>query len=173
MGEIALSAPRTRIAGKNSRPASRKVKKNSRALREPIEGRNNQVAMALLSLRGALRLSRKTGKPLTLSRIVATISGARRMSADCSRQVSHKTCTFAKVFENTLQKRLIDSWTRAILAAGFLCEGTSTMKFGHFDDQNREYVITQPDTPLPWINYLGCQAYFGIISNTAGGDSRS
>ncbi|MGD1155449.1 MAG: glycosyl transferase [Terriglobia bacterium] len=45
------------------------------------------------------------------------------------------------------------------------------MKFGYFDDQNREYVITQPDTPLPWINYLGCQAYFGIISNTAGGYS--
>ncbi len=45
------------------------------------------------------------------------------------------------------------------------------MKYGHFDDQRREYVITQPDTPLPWINYLGCQAYFGIISNTAGGYS--
>jgi len=45
------------------------------------------------------------------------------------------------------------------------------MKYGHFDDQQREYVITQPDTPLPWINYLGCQAYFGIISNTAGGYS--
>jgi cellobiose phosphorylase len=45
------------------------------------------------------------------------------------------------------------------------------MKFGHFDDLHREYVITQPDTPLPWINYLGCQAYFGIISNTAGGYS--
>ena len=36
---------------------------------------------------------------------------------------------------------------------------------------NREYVITQPDTPLPWINYLGCEAYFGLISNTAGGYS--
>lgn len=45
------------------------------------------------------------------------------------------------------------------------------MKYGYFDDRNREYVITQPDTPLPWINYLGCQAYFGIISNTAGGYS--
>ena len=45
------------------------------------------------------------------------------------------------------------------------------MKFGHFDDQKREYVITQPDTPLPWINYLGCETYFGIISNTAGGYS--
>ncbi len=33
------------------------------------------------------------------------------------------------------------------------------------------YVITQPDTPLPWINYLGNQAYFGLISNTAGGYS--
>ncbi len=45
------------------------------------------------------------------------------------------------------------------------------MRFGHFDDENLEYVITRPDTPLPWINYLGCQAYFGIISNTAGGYS--
>ena len=45
------------------------------------------------------------------------------------------------------------------------------MKFGHFDDENREYVITESDTPLPWINYLGSQAYFGIISNTAGGYS--
>ena len=45
------------------------------------------------------------------------------------------------------------------------------MRYGHFDDTNREYVITQPDTPLPWINYLGCEAYFGIISNTAGGYS--
>jgi len=45
------------------------------------------------------------------------------------------------------------------------------MTFGYFDDENKEYVITRPDTPLPWINYLGCQAYFGIISNTAGGYS--
>ena len=45
------------------------------------------------------------------------------------------------------------------------------MKYGYFDDKNREYVITRPDTPLPWINYLGCQAYYGIISNTAGGYS--
>ena len=45
------------------------------------------------------------------------------------------------------------------------------MRFGHFDDENREYVITQPDTPLPWINYLGSQTYFGLISNTAGGYS--
>ena len=45
------------------------------------------------------------------------------------------------------------------------------MQFGFFDDEHREYVITQPDTPLPWINYLGCENYFGIISNTAGGYS--
>src|SRR5512136_2698505 len=45
------------------------------------------------------------------------------------------------------------------------------MRFGHFDDKRREYVITRPDTPLPWINYLGCEDYFGIISNTAGGYS--
>jgi len=45
------------------------------------------------------------------------------------------------------------------------------MKYGHFDDEHREYVITRPDTPLPWINYLGSEAYFGLISNTAGGYS--
>ncbi|MBN2048120.1 MAG: glycosyl transferase, partial [Anaerolineaceae bacterium] len=45
------------------------------------------------------------------------------------------------------------------------------MQYGNFDDQKREYVITNPNTPLPWINYLGCQEYFGIISNTAGGYS--
>jgi cellobiose phosphorylase len=45
------------------------------------------------------------------------------------------------------------------------------VRYGHFDDEKREYVITRPDTPLPWINYLGNEAYFGIISNTAGGYS--
>ncbi len=45
------------------------------------------------------------------------------------------------------------------------------MRYGHFDDNRHEYVITRPDTPLPWINYLGDQAYFGLISNTAGGYS--
>jgi cellobiose phosphorylase len=45
------------------------------------------------------------------------------------------------------------------------------MKYGYFDDAQREYVITRPDTPLPWINYLGCEDYFGLISNTAGGYS--
>jgi cellobiose phosphorylase len=46
-----------------------------------------------------------------------------------------------------------------------------SVRYGHFDDETREYVITRPDTPLPWINYLGSEAYFGIISNTAGGYS--
>ncbi len=45
------------------------------------------------------------------------------------------------------------------------------MKFGYFDDQNREYVITNPETPYPWINYLGNYDFFSIISNTAGGYS--
>ncbi len=45
------------------------------------------------------------------------------------------------------------------------------MQFGYFDDERREYVITQPDTPLPWMNYLGNEEYFAIISNTAGGYS--
>jgi cellobiose phosphorylase len=45
------------------------------------------------------------------------------------------------------------------------------MKFGFFDDENREYVITRPDTPWPWINYLGDDGFFSLISNTAGGYS--
>ena len=43
------------------------------------------------------------------------------------------------------------------------------MKFGYFDDANKEYVITTPKTPLPWINYLGCNDFFSLISNTCGG----
>ncbi|MBQ3369417.1 MAG: glycosyl transferase, partial [Mogibacterium sp.] len=43
------------------------------------------------------------------------------------------------------------------------------MKFGFFDDINNEYVITSPETPLPWINYLGSQDFFRLISNTSGG----
>ena len=45
------------------------------------------------------------------------------------------------------------------------------MQFGHFDDARREYVITTPKTPLPWINYLGSEAFFSLVSNTAGGYS--
>jgi cellobiose phosphorylase len=45
------------------------------------------------------------------------------------------------------------------------------MSYGYFDDDHREYVITRPDTPVPWINYLGTDEYFGIVSNTAGGYS--
>lgn len=45
------------------------------------------------------------------------------------------------------------------------------MRYGNFNDTQREYIITQPDTPLPWINYLGSEGYFGLISNTAGGYS--
>ncbi|MCL2076981.1 MAG: glycosyl transferase [Oscillospiraceae bacterium] len=43
------------------------------------------------------------------------------------------------------------------------------MKYGFFDDANREYVITSPKTPYPWINYLGSEGFFSLISNTAGG----
>ena len=45
------------------------------------------------------------------------------------------------------------------------------MKFGYFDDNAKEYVITSPKTPLPWINYLGCEDFFSLVSNTCGGYS--
>ena len=43
------------------------------------------------------------------------------------------------------------------------------MRYGHFDDARREYVIDTPATPLPWINYLGSENFFGMVSNTGGG----
>lgn len=45
------------------------------------------------------------------------------------------------------------------------------MRYGHFDDAAREYVIETPATPLPWINYLGNEDFFSLISNTGGGYS--
>ncbi len=43
------------------------------------------------------------------------------------------------------------------------------MKYGYFHDADREYVITRPDTPYPWINYLGSEDFFSLMSNTSGG----
>ena len=45
------------------------------------------------------------------------------------------------------------------------------MQYGHFDDERREFVITRPDTPYPWINYLGSEDFFSLFSNTSGGYS--
>ena len=45
------------------------------------------------------------------------------------------------------------------------------MKYGYFDDAAREYVIARPDTPYPWINYLGEEDFFSLMSNTSGGYS--
>ena len=45
------------------------------------------------------------------------------------------------------------------------------MKYGYFDETKKEYVITRPDTPAPWVNYLGSPEYGAIISNNAGGYS--
>ena len=45
------------------------------------------------------------------------------------------------------------------------------MQFGYFDDAKKEYVITSPKTPLPWINYLGSEDFFSLVSNTCGGYS--
>ena len=45
------------------------------------------------------------------------------------------------------------------------------MRYGHFDDEKKEYVITRPDTPRSWSNYLGSTEYGAIITNNAGGYS--
>lgn len=49
--------------------------------------------------------------------------------------------------------------------------GRNEMKFGTFDDANKEYVITTSKTTLPWINYLGSNEFFSLMSNTCGGYS--
>jgi cellobiose phosphorylase len=59
----------------------------------------------------------------------------------------------------------------AVGPAGVFDEGAGRVRYGYFDDGGREYVIQQAATPLPWVNYLGTEDYFGIISNTAGGYS--
>jgi len=55
------------------------------------------------------------------------------------------------------------------ILASTLRESLHTMSYGHFDDDAREYVITTPHTPYPWINYLGTDEFFGLISHTGGG----
>ena len=50
-------------------------------------------------------------------------------------------------------------------------KAATDMQYGYFDDKEREYVITCPDTPAPWVNYLGSPEYGAIISNNAGGYS--
>ena len=45
------------------------------------------------------------------------------------------------------------------------------MQYGHFDDAAREYVINTPHTPYPWINYLGSEQFFSLLSHQAGGYS--
>ena len=45
------------------------------------------------------------------------------------------------------------------------------MKYGYFDEERKEYVITRPDTPAPWVNYLGSPEYGAIVSNNAGGET--
>src|SRR5688572_30255569 len=51
----------------------------------------------------------------------------------------------------------------------FQSERKHEMRFGQFDDENKEYVINTPRTPYPWINYLGSEEFFGLVSNQSGG----
>jgi cellobiose phosphorylase len=58
-----------------------------------------------------------------------------------------------------------------MLKSKYKVKEETLMKYGYYDDANKEYVIMTPETPYPWINYLGSQEYFSLISNTAGGYS--
>ena len=66
---------------------------------------------------------------------------------------------------------LVFSFFGCIMKLHCTTKEVSHMQFGHFDDVKKEYVITSPKTPLPWINYLGSENFFSLISNTCGGYS--
>ncbi len=59
--------------------------------------------------------------------------------------------------------------TPIVGATHYQSQGWALLRFGHFDDAHREYVVLRPDTPQPWINYLGADDFISIISNTGGG----
>jgi len=59
----------------------------------------------------------------------------------------------------------------ALIRFPMMTRRIATMIYGTFDDARKEYVITRPDTPYPWINYLGGEDFFSLISNTSGGYS--
>ncbi len=83
------------------------------------------------------------------------------------------TLTMIEFFSFLAVSRSTNASARSALAAPLplLYDARHLMRYGHFDDVRREYVVTRPDTPLPWINYLGVNDYCGLISNTAGGYS--
>ncbi len=56
-----------------------------------------------------------------------------------------------------------------LIVFAILFSGDSSMKYGYFDDSAKEYVIDTPATPLPWINYLGNDGFYSLVSNTGGG----
>jgi len=78
----------------------------------------------------------------------------------------------AKTFKFRINRTLYQLYIKYITSLGSeVSKGEESMRFGHFDDAAREYVISTPDTPSPWINYLGQNDFFSLISNTAGGYS--
>src|ERR1017187_9687446 len=171
MAWLGFSAPNNRNAGQSNKLATTRVSSNSRPHRVLNEGRINRLAMSTLSLclhvrnvfgdRQVSHILRNrgndSGRAAKFCRLLAPSFAQKRPVCQSIRKSS------AKTFDLT--------WIGGYTCGKSSILGMGIMKFGYFDDHNREYVITQPDTPLPWINYLGCQAYFGIISNTAGGYS--
>ena len=76
---------------------------------------------------------------------------------------------FCKKRTKTVKKVLVVYKKKQYLCSVLNHNTMAKVQYGHFDDAHREYVITNPKTPFPWINYLGNEDFFGLISNTAGG----
>lgn len=68
-----------------------------------------------------------------------------------------------------LKLRHTAQFVENVLVTEIYFKGEKDMKFGYFDDSSREYVINDPNTPYPWINYLGNEDFYSLISNTSGG----
>ena len=76
---------------------------------------------------------------------------------------------FCKKRTKSVKKVLVVYKKKQYLCSVLNHNTMAKVQYGHFDDAHREYVITNPKTPFPWINYLGNEDFFGLISNTAGG----
>ena len=95
--------------------------------------------------------------------------GARPVPPRTSRRSSRSRTTTTLAASSSTARRPAGSLS--LVHTAILRSQRRSVRYGHFDDDAREYVITRPDTPLPWINYLGSEDFFGLISNTAGGYS--
>ncbi|HEY5284381.1 MAG TPA: hypothetical protein VIM14_16430, partial [Polyangia bacterium] len=95
----------------------------------------------------------------------------RAVNADISRKRAHKCGTTTHEANERRRQSTFDLHaTRGLDRCNMSTKSKALSNpYGYYDDEKREYVITRPDTPTPWFNYIGEGRYGGIVSNAAGG----